>query len=298
MKVLITGGTGLLGKYLIQRIPPATEIAAIYIGDYFVKDHYKIRYFKIDVRENDSQTELFDSFRPDVVIHTAAVGSPDYAEKNRELTWDINVEGTRKLIVNSEKIKSTFVYISSNGIYDGDNAPYCENSDAIPANYYGEIKLKAEAVVRKSNLKSAIVRPILMYGWNHAFERQNIVTQSLAKLRQREKAFVYNDVYCNPLYADNCAIAIWKIISEDKYDTYNIGGAERVSIFELIKKVADIFHRDKNLVHPVQQGYFNELVKRPKDTTFATDKMVQNLNHKPLSLSEGLILMKRSEAMG
>jgi len=292
MKVLVTGGTGLLGKYLIERRPPDTEIAAIYVGDYFVKDHDKIKYFKIDVRDNDSHAELFNNFKPNVVIHTAAVGSPDFAEKNRKLTWDINVEGTKKLIVNSEKINSAFVYISSNGIYDGNNAPYSEESSAKPVNYYGEIKLQAEAIIRNSKTKTAIVRPILMYGWNHFFERQNIVTHALSKLREGKEVFVYNDVYSNPLYADSCAITIWKIISEDKYDTYNVGGAERISIFELIRKVADIFNLDKNFVHPVQEGYFKELVKRPKDTSFRTEKMEKKLGLKPLSLDEGLRLMK------
>lgn len=297
MKVLLTGGTGLLGKYLIQRRLHNCEITAIYAGDYFVENHDNIKYLKIDVRDNALQAELFNSFKPNVVIHTAAVGSPDFAEKNRELTWDINVRGTQNILANSGMVNAAFIYISSNGIYDGENAPYSENNSARPVNYYGELKLQAEEAVKKSKLKTAIVRPILMYGWNHAFERQNIVTQSLTKLRQREKVFAYDDVYSNPLYAESCAIAIWKIISNDKYDTYNIGGAERVSIFELIKRVANIFHLDQNLVHPVQEGYFNELVNRPKDTTFVTDKMVQILNHKPLSISEGLTLLKRSEAM-
>lgn len=295
MKVIVTGGTGLLGKYLIQRQLPNCEIAAIYVGNYFVEDYDNIRYFKIDVRDNDSQTELFNNFKPNVVIHTAAVGSPDFAEKNRELTWDINVRGTQNILANSEMVNAAFIYISSNGIYDGENAPYSEDNSARPVNYYGELKLQAEEAVKNSKLKTAIVRPILMYGWNYAFERQNIVTQSLAKLRQREKVFVYDDVYSNPLYAESCVIAIWKIISEDKYDTYNIGGAERVSIFELIKKVADIFHLDQNLVHPVQEGYFNELVKRPRDTSFKTEKMGKELGLKPLSLDEGLRLMKELE---
>lgn len=295
MKILITGGTGLLGKHLIQRRLPKSEIAAIYIGNYIMQDYDNVKYFKIDVRNSDVQSELFNSFRPDVVIHTAAVGSPDFAEKNRELTWDINVRGTQNLLANSEGVNSAFIYISSNGIYDGENAPYNEDSSAIPVNIYGEIKLQAEAVIRNSKLKTAIVRPILMYGWNHPFERQNIVTQAITRLRQGEKVFVYNDVYCNPLYADSCAIAIWKIISEDKYDTYNIAGADRVSVFDLIKKVAHIFQLNEKLVHPVQEGYFNELVKRPKDTTFATEKMIQRLNYMPLSLKEGLTHMKSEQ---
>jgi dTDP-4-dehydrorhamnose reductase len=297
MKVLLTGGTGLLGKYLIQRQLPQCEIAVIYVGDYFVEDHDNVKYFKIDIRDNGPLLELFDGFKPDVVIHTAGVGSPDFAERNRKFTWDVNVAGTKNLIGNSEKTNSAFIYISSNGIYDGNNAPYSEDSSAKPVNYYGEIKLEAEAIIQNSKINTAIVRPILMYGWNHAFERQNIVTQCLAKLRHGEEVFVYDDVYCNPLYSDNCAIAIWKIIEQGKYGTYNIGGAERVSIFDLIRKAADIFQLDKNLVHPVQEGYFNELVKRPKDTTFVTDKMIKILNHEPLSVSEGLTLMKKSEAL-
>lgn len=295
-KVLITGGTGLLGKYLIENKTPDTEIVAIYIGNYEMPDREGVQYHKADIRDKKDIQDLFEKTKPDIVIHTAAVGSPDFAEKNKDLTREINIGGTQNLLSNSEIFNASFVYISSNGIYDGENAPYSEDDIARPVNIYGEIKLQAEVMVNKSKLKKAIVRPILMYGWNNPKERPNIVTQSIAKLKKGEDVYVYDDVYCNPLYAESCAAAIWKIISDDKYDTYNIAGADRESVFGLIKKAAQTFQLNEGLIHPVQEGYFNELVKRPRDTSFKTDKMINVLGCQPMPLNEGLKIMHKAEA--
>ena len=285
-----------MGKYLIENKAPDTEIIAIYVGDYEMPGREGVRYHKADIRDKKAIQDLFEKTKPDMVIHTAAVGSPDFAEKNRELTLEINVGGTKNLLSNSEIFNAAFVYISSNGIYDGENAPYSEDDPAHPVNVYGEIKLQAEVMVKNSKLKKAIVRPILMYGWNNPSERPNIVTQSIAKLKRGEDIFVYDDVYCNPLYAESCAAAIWKIISEDKYDTYNIAGADRESVFGLIKKAAQAFQLNEGLIHPVQEGYFNELVKRPQDTTFVTDKMISRLGCRPMTIIEGFTEMKKAQA--
>jgi len=294
-KVLITGGTGLLGRYLIETRMPGSRIIASYVGDYEMPENTDIIYRKADMRDNEAVRKMFETFKPDVVIHTAAVGSPDFAERNQELTREINVGGTKNILFCAKEFNSAFIYISSNGIYDGEHAPYGEDDPARPVNVYGEIKLEAEEIVTKSKLKQAIVRPILMYGWNDPHERPNIVSQSLAKLRKGEKLFVYDDVYCNPLYARNCALSIWKMISDDKYDSYNVAGADRVSIHQLIITAARVFGCREDLVQPVKDGFFKELAKRPKDTSFVTDKMTKVLGCQPLSLMEGLIMMKDAE---
>jgi len=292
-KILITGGTGLLGKYLIQGKGPENEILATYLGDYDMPDQKGVKYLKVDITDQVAQNKIFENFKPDVVIHTAAIGSPDFAEKHRDLTWNTNIGGTRNLLTGSETCGAAFIYVSSNGIYDGDNAPYSEESVPVPVNIYGEIKLEAEQLVKRSSLKTAIVRPILMYGWNHSFERQNIVTLAIAKLTRGEEMSVYDDVYCNPLYSRSCATAIWAIIMQDKYETYNIAGANRVSVFDLVKETARTFKLNEALIHSAQQGCLNGLVKRPRDTTFVTDKMVRRLGCAPLGLAAGLVDMER-----
>ena len=294
MKILITGGSGLLGKSLIETRIPNFKIVATYVGKYTMKDHADIKYQKCDIRDYGAHEHLFQEFRPDVTIHTAGISSPDYAEKHRKETRDINVGGTRNIYSLCEEFNSRLVYISSNGIYDGEMAPYAEEDIPEPINYYGELKLKTEEILMKTEIPCSIVRPILMYGWNHPFERCNIATYALERVAKGLKVQGYDDVFLTPLYSIMCGKAIWRIIQDEKYDVFNIAGSERVSIYQMIKKLAGIFEFKEELVEPVQQGFFNELVRRPKDTSFKTDKMESILGIKPISLNEGLKAMKEN----
>lgn len=292
MRLLITGGSGLLGKALIESRNKSHDIVATYVGKYTMSNSYNVRYLRLDIRDQNGQARLFQEFKPDVIIHTAGVGSPDYSEQHREETWDINVGGTRNVLSCCEKYGSKLIFISSNGIYDGEKAPYSEEDHANPINYYGELKVKAEELIMAARSQHAIVRPILMYGWNHPFERPNIATYCLSKLIEGGKVSVYDDVFLTPLFSGSCADAIWKIIEDNQCDVFNIAGSERVSIYQMIKKMADMFGLNSELIEPVQQGYFNELVKRPRDTSFMTMKMQNVLGIKPLSLREGFLAMK------
>lgn len=296
MKVLVTGGTGLLGKALVHSCTDNAEIVATFVGEYRMRDNRQVRYLKLDIRDKNGYDDLFKGFKPDVVIHTAGIGSPDYAEINRELVTDINVNGTKNILELSEKYESKFIFISSNGIYDGNAAPYAEEETATPINYYGLVKLMGEKMTRKAKVPFAIIRPILMYGWPFSFERGNIVTLAISKLAQGETFHAYDDVYANPLFNHGCAEAIWRVINNNEFDAFNIAGADRVNIYGLLVKAAEVFGLDKDAVIPVQQGYFNELARRPRDTSFKTDKMEKVLGLKPIGLEEGLTAMKENRS--
>ncbi len=293
MKILITGGTGLLGKALIESCPMGTRITATYLGEYLPPAIEGVQFVKLDITDHPEHEKLYEQFQPDITIHTAGINSPDYAEKHQDQTWKINVAGTNNIINLCEKHRSKLIYISSNGIYDGTQAPYKEDAQSNPLNYYGTVKLEGETNVKKSKCVWAIVRPILMYGWHFPFERSNIVTLALTKLQKGESMAAYDDVYSNPLYSMSCAETIWKIIRDNKYEVFNIAGADRVSIYQLLLKAAEVFGLDTGLLKPVQQGYFSELAKRPMDTSFDTAKMRKVLDLAPLSLAEGLTQMKK-----
>lgn len=292
MKVLITGATGLLGKSLVDTADNGIDMAGTYVGDYEIPDSPNIKYFKADIRDDSAVGKIFKDFTPEAVIHASSIGSPDFAEKNRDITWEINVDGTKRVISYCEKHGSKLIFISSNGIYDGDRAPYGEDDAAEPVNFYGQTKLEGEKLSKKAKVPVSILRPILMYGWNHKFERPNIVTSSIQRMMKGEKIFAYDDVYSNPLFSINCAEAIWALIKKGAYEDFNIAGKDTDSIYGLLVKTAEVFGFDKGLVSPVKQGYFNELVKRPKDTSYKTGKMEKILSVKPLGIIEGLSIMK------
>lgn len=295
MKILITGGTGLLGKALIEANSSDYKIIGTYYGDYEVKSTDQAAYMRLDIRDKEGYRCLFKDFKPDIVIHTVSVGSPDYVERNKDIAHDIDVGGTSNIISLCHEYGIRFLYISSNAVYDGNHAPYGEDDEAKPVNYYGKLKLEGELIAKKSHITHAIIRPILIYGWNHPFERANMVTLAIQKLRRKEIVYVYEDVYCNPVLAEFCAKAIWKVIEKGLQGAFNIGGKDRVNIYQFIKLAAAVFELDQDLVKPVRQGFFKELTLRPKDTSYKTDKMESSLGIKALSLRDGLAIMKEKE---
>ena len=131
-RILITGGTGLLGKAVIEKRGNSDEITATYLGDYAVTDTDSVKCMNLDILDKAGYGRLFDTFMPTVVIHAASVGSPDYAKKNKEKTWEVNVGGTKTIVSLCEDSGSKLIYISSNGIYDGNSAPYSETDRADP----------------------------------------------------------------------------------------------------------------------------------------------------------------------
>ena len=155
--------------------------------------------------------EVFAWAKPDVVIHAAAIGSVDFAEKNRAQTHAVNVGGTTVVAACCKDFGARLIYISSNAVFDGTQPLYSENDPVSPINYYGELKVAAEQIAATGGVPYAIVLPILLYGWPYPEERGNLVTTWVKALREHQPQSVVDNVYSKPLPALACAAAVWEI---------------------------------------------------------------------------------------
>ncbi len=293
-KILITGGTGLLGKALIETNSDA-DIAAVYIGAYHMQDSGRVIYHKADIRNKDEMREVFAKAKPQVVIHTAGIANVDYCERNYQEAHDSNVHGTRIMAELCREYSAKPVFISTNAVFDGKSAPYSEESAPSPINTYGKMKLEGEKIVRESGLKYLIVRPILMYGWNNSHERSNVVTWLIDKLGKGEKVNMVNDVYENPLFSRHCAEIIWSLADSGKEGLYHVAGKDVVNRFEFANLIAEVFSLDKNLIKAVTSDFFTNLAPRPSNTSYSMAKVEKELNIKLPGLRESLSLMRRTK---
>ena len=104
----------------------------------------------------------------DLVFHIAAA----YRVENvpRKYFWDVNVEGTRKLLEEAKKAKvKRFVHSSTVGVQgEIKNPPAKEEDPYGPGDYYQESKVEGEKLAldffRKENLPGTVVRPVGIYG--------------------------------------------------------------------------------------------------------------------------------------
>ena len=293
MRIMITGGTGLLGNALIETNGRHNHsICAVYYGDYRVADSGHARYFNTDICDENKMAGLFQRARPEVVIHTAGIANVDRCEKEYDQARRSNVYGTKIVADACRRHNSRLVFISTNAVFDGKNAPYSEGAMPAPVNIYGKLKLEAEGLVKNSGLKHLIIRPILMYGWNHANERANTVTWLVEKLKNGERVNIVNDVYENPIFNISCAEIIWSLVDSKSEGTYHVAGKDTVSRYEFAKIIADIFGLEQVLINQVSSDFFPGLAPRPHNTSYDTSKVEKAIGMKMRGLREDLAFMK------
>lgn len=296
LRVLITGGTGLLGKALLDAVPDDWEVWATCYRNAPPPD-WRNRCYPLDVRDQAMVTDVFAQVRPEVVIHVASVGGVDEAQRDPVRVREVNVSGTKTVGDACACWNAQFVFISSNAVFDGQHPPYDEHSPVRAMNRYGEIKIEAETWVRRSGLPSTLIlRPILMYGWPLPGGRDNVVTRWLRQFEAGHVVPVAQDIYSMPLYVGNCAQAIWAAVSQGRMGTYHLAGADRMSLADFAQATARAFGFDDRLVVPVPRAQLTQFAPRPSDTSFVTTKMEQELGVRPMGIAEGLALMQQLRA--
>ena len=291
MNVFITGITGLLGKALVEENRGRHCINGIYIGDYEMEDTEHAKYKKADMLRDNA---FFEEENIDCIIHTAGVANTDICEDEKffDMAYASNVHSTEKMARLALRKGAKLVYISSNAVFDGENAPYCEEDKPNPINRYGMIKLKCEDIVRKHVKNYLIIRPIIMYGLSNSEERKSFFMWVLEKLRKKETIHIVNDVFENPLLSNQCSGLIWKLVDKNATGTYHIAGRDVLSRYEAALVIAKIFSLDKSLIKAVPSSFFKNMAKRPKNTSYNTSKIEQESKEAPIGFEEGLRILK------
>jgi dTDP-4-dehydrorhamnose reductase len=215
------------------------------------------------------------------------MSKPDDCEVYQELAFNVNVTGTKNILLAAEKGKSFIIFISTDFIFDGEQGIYKEEDESHPVNYYGETKVHAEELVKKYNYAFAIIRTILVYG-KPLSGKNNILTIVKEKLEKGEKYKVVNDQVRTPTYVEDLASAIITVIEKKATGIYHIGGKDVLTPYEMACKTADYLGLDKSLIRKVTQADFSQPAQRPLKTGFNISKAETELGYRPVSFEEGL----------
>lgn len=160
MSILLTGGSGFIGSYIVQM----THIARTAGRNSYTNESH---YFVSDISKETDWQDAFTGIK--TIIHLAGL-----AHSNLFTPQDyqsVNVEGTLHLA--NEALKAgvkRFVYVSSIGVNGSSThrTPYHFNSFPSPHNSYAQSKYDAELglkeIADKTGLELVIVRPTLVYG--------------------------------------------------------------------------------------------------------------------------------------
>jgi dTDP-4-dehydrorhamnose reductase len=291
--ILVTGSNGLLGQKITEKIlkEGGVNLIATSKGEnrYPVKEGYV--YMDMNILDPANVNAVIEKCKPDAIIHTAAMTNVDTCEDQKELAHQLNVDAVQTLIQVCEKHDIQLIHLSTDFIFDGEDGPYLEDAAPNPLSYYGETKLLAEELVKKSSCKWVILRTIIVYGIGSDMSRSNIVLWAKAALEKGNPLNIVNDQWRMPTLGEDLADICLLAVGHNAQGVYNASGKDMMSISELVGKVADFWHLDKSLINEVSAITLNQTAVRPKRTGFILDKAMTELNYQPHSFEEGLAIL-------
>lgn len=225
MLILITGGTGSIGKKLIEKLQNSgyrlrilsrkkTESEASASGNF--------EYIKGNLENSDNLDKAVEN--ADGVIHLAGITHTN----DFKMYFKINAEGTKNLTeACRRKGVKKFIYISSRTA--------CEEGGA-----YAQSKLLAEKIVKESGLDWTILRPSEVYGTKEK--------EAISRLISIVKKSLFVPIIGNgryllsPVYIDDLVQSILSALKNNSSikKTYIIAGPEELTYVELVDKISKI----------------------------------------------------------
>lgn len=214
MRILVTGGHGFLGS----RVLPLLR------GDVFAPSREEL-----DVTQLGSVEQAVEEYEPDIIVHMAAVvdeHSPDL--------WNVNVEGTRNVVLTAERFDiDHLVFTSTAGVYgDTGSTPATEDREPAPETLYERSKLAAESYVRKSTVPHTILRLALIVGPNRYWEQLfSLVAKGFPIIGSGRQVWQLLDV-------DDAASAVAFAVKKKLKGTYNVAGEDSHEFNEIYRMMA------------------------------------------------------------
>lgn len=293
--ILITGSNGLLGQKLINKLRNKADVKLIASSK--GENRYPVdsgfEFVPLDVTSVLEVSDVFTKYKPDAVIHTAAMTNVDACE-NDQLTCDkLNVEAVKIMVDNCNQYRTHFIHLSTDFIFDGENGLYKEEDMPNPLSYYGKSKLQSEQVVMQQCDSWAILRTIIVYGLVKDMSRTNIVLWAKSALEKGEVIKVVDDQFRMPTLAEDLADACIAAVYQNAQGVYHVSGKDYMSMLELVHRVARFFGLNEELIQPISSSTLNQAAKRPPRTGFVLNKATKDLEYKPHSFEEGLAILQK-----
>ncbi len=233
MRVLITGGSGQLGRDLQKAL--ATQ---------------RVRAFshnELDITDPTRVIEEIETLEPEVVIHAAALTDTARCEREPDTAFAVNALGSRNVAVACARAGAAMVYVSSNEVFDGSQPhPYGEMDETLPLNAYGRSKLAGERLVQTLLPRHYIVRTAWLYGHGG----NSFVARILSGAESGDLFGVVDEV-ATPTWTQDLAHALAQLIETGLFGVYHLTNGGQASRYQWSREILRLAGKSDVGVRPV-----------------------------------------------
>ncbi len=272
-KVLLIGAKGQVGQELQVTLPYLGEVISIGREE-------------LDLTNSEKIGQLIREIHPDYLVNAAAYTAVDKAETEPDLAYSINSIAPKIMAESAEKIKTKFLHISTDYVFDGrKNTPYLETDLTNPLGVYGQSKLRGEEEIKTVNSQAIILRTAWVYG---SYGKSNFVKTMLRLGKEREELKVVVDQVGSPTWAKDIATAITHLLInvDNPPGIYNFTNSGVASWFDLTKaifeeaKISGIPLKIQRVI-PITTAEYPTPAVRPAYSVLSGQKISQQLGYIP-----------------
>jgi len=263
MRILVTGGAGMLGTDLLKRLAQGHEAKGVDLVD-------------VDILDEAGTRDIVADVGPDWVIHCAAFTNVDGCEKEPEKAFSVNAEGARNVAKACWSAGARLLYVSTDYVYDGrKKEPYVETDPPAPLNTYGKSKLKGEHEVLGVVTNALIVRTSWLFGENGP----NFVKAILGQVGKKKELEVVADQVGNPTYTPDLADALARLVEREAEGIYHVSNSGSCSWFEYARKVLELAGVADLKVKPITTSELGRPALRPAYSVLSNEKYRTQTGH-------------------
>lgn len=227
-RILLTGGSGQLGRELLRRTwpnglgidaPPREEL---------------------NLDDPNVLSRRMRDHRYIAVVNAGAYTQVDMAERDVAAAWQVNAVAPAVLAAACAELGIPLVQISTDYVFDGAKSdPWLPGDPIRPLSMYGASKAAGELAVRASGARHAILRT----AWVFSANGHNFVRTMLRLAKEREEIGVVSDQIGSPTAADDLAAAVQTVVLRllDDPDmpsgTWHMANSSYASWYELAEEI-------------------------------------------------------------
>ena len=254
-KIIIIGASSKTGEAITKFLLSETNYKLfLFSTNWKVTDVFpNVTSLNVSILNLKELKNVIYNIQPDVIINTTAINDLLKCESQKKLSWDINVLGVENIVAVSRVTDAHLIHFSCDSIFDGSKGPYLENELPNPINYYGKTKHASENFCLANHHKTTVIRTSLIYG-NSLFDKSNYFLDNLSILKNEKNIYIPDDIFCNPVYSNDIAVGVSRVINKKRYGVYNFGGAAYNNLYEFVKFSASLF--DYNPEYIIQSKSF------------------------------------------
>ncbi|KPJ63194.1 MAG: hypothetical protein AMS15_01225 [Planctomycetes bacterium DG_23] len=266
MKILVIGGSGMLGSDLLASLDSLAEAEIVAPGSR-----------ELDITDNKVVEERVRQISPEIIINCAAFTDVDGCEREKERAEEVNAQGPGHLARAAKTARALLVHISTDYVFDGKKgAPYTEEDLPNPLSVYGKTKLEGERLIVEAGGDWLILRTSWLYG----ARRKNFVKTILALCDTHDEISVVTDQRGSPTYTRDLAEAICALIQQLRtsdvasravFHIANKGAASRYELAEEIIRLAG----KRTKVRPIASGEWPRAAEVPAGSSLDISKFEQ-----------------------